>query len=167
MCPECEGLGRTLRPDLDLMLDRTRSLDEGAILLSGYPVGSPGWQLYARRGRLDPAKRLSEYSEEELHTLLHGSGGTVELTFASGKTQRLKYEGLLDSFTRRHLKRDVGALREKTRAAGERFLSEGACPACGGASSSPAGSRGPATSTSSTSRPPGCTCRTSTCCSTC
>jgi excinuclease UvrABC ATPase subunit len=138
MCPECEGLGRTLRPDLDLMLDRTRSLDEGAILLPGYPVGSPGWQLYARYERLDPAKRLSEYTEEELHTLLHGSGGTVELTFGSGKTQRLRYEGLLDSFIRRHLKRDVGALSDKTRAAGERFLSEGACPACGGARLNPA-----------------------------
>jgi excinuclease UvrABC ATPase subunit len=138
MCPECEGLGRTLRPDLDRMLDMTRSLDEGAILLPGYPVGSPGWQLYARYERLDPAKRLDRYTEEELHTLLHGSGGTVELTFGSGKTQRLTYEGLLDSFIRRHLKRDVGALSEKTRAAGERFLSEGACPACDGARLNPA-----------------------------
>jgi len=42
MCPECEGLGRALRADPDLMLDQTRSLDEGAILLPGYPVGSPG-----------------------------------------------------------------------------------------------------------------------------
>jgi excinuclease UvrABC ATPase subunit len=138
MCLECEGLGRTLRPDVDLMLDMTRSLDEGAILLPGYPVGSPGWQLYARYERLDPAKRLNRYTEEELRTLLHGSGGTVELTFSNGKTQRLKYEGLLDSFTRRHLKRDVGALSEKTRAAGERFLSEGACPSCGGARLNPA-----------------------------
>jgi excinuclease ABC A subunit len=138
MCTECEGLGRTLRPDLDLMLDRTKSLDEGAILLPGYPVGSPGWQVYARYERLDPAKRLNEYTAEELHTLLHGSGGTVELTFNNGKTQRLKYEGLVDSFTRRHLKRDVGALSEKTRAAGERFISEGPCPACDGARLNPA-----------------------------
>jgi excinuclease ABC A subunit len=138
MCPECEGLGRTLRPDVDLMLDMTRSLEEGAILLPGYPVGSPGWQLSARYERLDPAKRLNRYTEEELHTLLHGTGGTVELTFSNGKTQRLKYEGLVDSFTQRHLKRDVGALSEKTRAAGERFLSEGACPACDGARLNPA-----------------------------
>jgi excinuclease UvrABC ATPase subunit len=132
MCPECDGLGRALRPDPDLMLDRTKSLDEGAILLPGYPVGSPGWQLYARCGWLDPAKRLNDYTAEEMHTLLHGSGGTVELTFGNGKTQRLKYEGLVDSFARRNLKRDVGALSEKTRAAAQRFISEGPCPACGG-----------------------------------
>jgi excinuclease ABC A subunit len=138
MCPECEGLGRTLRPDPDLMLDRTRSLDEGAILLPGYPVGSPGWQSIANHEQLDPAKKVGDYTVEELHTLLHGSGGTVELTFSNGKTQRLRYEGLVDSFTRRHLKRDVGTLSEKTRAAGQRFISEGTCPACDGDRLNPA-----------------------------
>jgi excinuclease ABC A subunit len=138
MCPECEGLGRALRPDPDLMLDRSRSLEEGAILLPGYPVGSPGWQVYANYGRLDPAKKLHRYSAEELHTLLHGSEGTVELTFSNGKTQRLKYEGLVDSFARRYLKRDVGTLSEKTRATAERFISEGTCLACDGDRLNPA-----------------------------
>jgi excinuclease UvrABC ATPase subunit len=132
MCPACDGLGRTLRPDPDLMLDRTRSLAEGAILLPGYPVGSPGWQVYANYERLDPDKQLRDYTEEELATLLHGGEGTVELTFANGKTQRLRYEGLVANFTRRHLKRDVATMSEKTRAAAERFISEGPCPACGG-----------------------------------
>jgi excinuclease UvrABC ATPase subunit len=138
MCPACEGLGRALRPDPDLMLDKTKSLDEGAILLPGHPVGSPGWQFYANHGRLDPAKKLHDYTAEEMHTLLHGSGGTVELTFGNGKTQRLKFEGLVDNFTRRYLKRDVGALSDKTRATGERFISEGACPACEGDRLNPA-----------------------------
>ncbi len=132
MCPECEGLGRALRVDADLMLDRTRSLDEGAILLPGYPVGSPGWQFYANYDRLDSTRKLSAYRAEEMHTLLHGSGGTVELTFKNGKTQRLAYEGLVDSFTRRYLKRDVGTLSEKSRAAAQPYLSEGTCSACNG-----------------------------------
>jgi excinuclease UvrABC ATPase subunit len=138
MCPECEGLGQTLRADPDLMLDKTRSLAEGAILLPGYPVGSPGWQVYANYERLDPDKKLSRYTAAEMRTLLHGSEGTVELTFANGKTQRLKFEGLVDSFTRRHLKRDVGTLSEKTREAGQRFLSEGPCTACRGDRLNPA-----------------------------
>jgi excinuclease UvrABC ATPase subunit len=132
MCPECEGLGRALRADPDLMLDRTKSLNEGAILLPGYPIGSPGWQSFANYDQLDPAKKLSKYTAKEMHTLLHGSGGTVELTFGNGKTQRLKYEGLADNFTRRHLKRDVGTLSEKTRKTAEQSLSEGPCSACNG-----------------------------------
>ena len=90
MCPECDGLGRALRPDPDLMLDRSKSLDEGAILVPGYPVGSPGWQFYANYERLDPAKKISRYSAKELDTLLHGNEGHVELTFKNGKTQRLR-----------------------------------------------------------------------------
>jgi hypothetical protein len=45
----------------------------------GYPVGSPGWQFYARYGRLDPARRLNEYTAEEMQTLLAGGRGTVGL----------------------------------------------------------------------------------------
>ena len=138
MCPGCEGLGHALRPDPDLMLDKTRSLDEGAILLPGYPIGSPGWQFYANHERLDPTKKLQHYTAEELQTLLHGSGGTVELTFNNGKTQRLKYEGLVDSFARRNLKRDVGTLSEKTRAAAQPFISQGPCSACHGDRLNPA-----------------------------
>jgi hypothetical protein len=61
------------------MLDKTKSLEEGAILVPGYPVGSPGWQFYARYGRLGPARRLNEYTAEEMQTLLAGGGGMVGL----------------------------------------------------------------------------------------
>lgn len=137
MCPVCEGLGQTLRVDPDLLLDKTKSLDEGAILVPGYPVGSPGWQFYARYHRLDPAKKVNTYTAEEMHTLLHGSEGTVEITFANGKTQRLKYEGLLDRFTRLNLKRDIATLSEKTREVAQRFLAYGTCPACAGSRLNP------------------------------
>nr|WP_116049857.1 excinuclease ABC subunit UvrA [Amycolatopsis palatopharyngis] len=132
MCQECEGLGRALRADPDLMLDKTKSLDEGAILVPGYPVGSPGWQFYTNYEGLNPAKKLSKYTVREMHTLLHGSEGHSEVTFKNGRVQRVKYEGLVANFTRRHLKRDVGTLSEKTRATAQRFISEGTCPECDG-----------------------------------
>jgi excinuclease UvrABC ATPase subunit len=138
MCPACAGLNHALRVDPDPMLDKTMSLDEGAILVPGYPVVSPGWQFYANHPRLDPAKKPTRYSPAEMHTLLHGSDGTVEITFANGKTHRLTYEGLVDNFTRRRLKRDVAALSEKTHAVAQRFLSDGTCSACGGDRLNPA-----------------------------
>jgi excinuclease UvrABC ATPase subunit len=138
MCPECEGLGRALRPDPDLMLDKTKALDEGAILLPGYPVGSPGWQYFANHEALNPSKKLSRYTAKEMHTLLHGSGGKVEITFKNGKSQWLAYQGLIDHFVKRHLKRDVGTLSEKTRKTAEQFISEGTCPACNGDRLNPA-----------------------------
>src|SRR5260370_3741209 len=107
MCTECEGLGQTVRVGPDLVLDKTKSLDEGAILVPGYPVGSPGWQFYARYGRLNPAKKLNTYTAGEMYTLLHGSEGTVEITFANGKTQWLKYDGLVHTSPKHSPNRDV------------------------------------------------------------
>ena len=133
MCPDCEGLGRTLRPDPALMLDPDRSLQQGAILVPGYPVGSPGWQFYANHEGIDPDKALRDYSAEETELLLHGSTGEVQLTFKNGRTQTLAFEGLVSNFTRRHLKRDTGSMSERSRATAERFLAEQQCPACHGA----------------------------------
>jgi excinuclease UvrABC ATPase subunit len=138
MCPECEGLGRAMRADPDLMLDRTKSLNEGAILLPGYKPGAPGWQVHAGHPDLDPAKPLDQYSEQEMHVLLHGAGVDVTMTFKNGKSYSITYEGLLDSFVRRNVKRDVGALSEKTQEAAAKFITEGVCSACGGARLNPA-----------------------------
>ena len=138
MCPECDGLGRALRPDPDLMLDRTKSLNGGALLIPGYSVGSPRWQTYGNYAGLDPDKRIEEYTAAEMQTLLHGTEGTVQITFQNGRSGARQFEGLLDVFARRNLNRDVGALSEKTRAAAQRFISEGECPACRGTRLSPA-----------------------------
>ncbi len=132
MCPECDGLGVTVRVDPDRLVDRTRSLNEGAILLPGHGPGGNEWKLYGESGRFDPDKKLADYTAEEFHDLLYGSGGTVELTFAKG-TWKANYEGVAAKFTRTRLQRDTSALSEKTREQMQRFLTEGVCPSCAGA----------------------------------
>ncbi|MFF0486323.1 ATP-binding cassette domain-containing protein [Streptomyces sp. NPDC004435] len=133
MCPECEGLGNVQRIDPDRVVDRTRSLDEGAILVPWYRVGSPEWQLYATSGRLDPAKVLADYTPEEWHTLLHGSGGPKVRLTTKNSSLDVNYEGLVDRVTRLNLKRDVSTMSEKNREAIAAFITEQRCPACDGA----------------------------------
>ncbi|WP_405182292.1 excinuclease ABC subunit UvrA [Nocardia sp. NBC_01377] len=132
MCPDCDGLGYTVRADPDRMLDRSRSLNEGAILLPGYAVGSGDWQLYGKSGRFDPNKKLSDYSEEEFHDFLYGTGGKVEVSFAKG-TWEANYEGLAAKFTRTRLQRDTSTLSERTREQMQKYLTDGVCPTCHGA----------------------------------
>ncbi|WP_141810903.1 ATP-binding cassette domain-containing protein [Nocardia bhagyanarayanae] len=132
MCPDCDGLGMTVRADPDRLVDRTKSLNEGAILLPGYGVGSGDWQLYGNSGRFDPDKKLADYTEAEYEDFLYGSGGKVELTFAKG-TWKANYEGLAAKFTRTRLQRDTSTLSEKTREQMQKFLTEGVCPTCRGA----------------------------------
>ncbi|MGW5111241.1 ATP-binding cassette domain-containing protein [Nocardia sp. NPDC004123] len=136
MCTECDGLGVAITADPGKLVDRTKSLNEGALLVPGYTVGSGDWQLYANSGRFDPDKKLADYDDAEWHDLLHGTGGRVELSFAKG-TWKANYEGLVDKFTRTRLKRDTSGLSEKTREQIQRFLSEGVCPACDGARLNP------------------------------
>ncbi|WP_406230717.1 ATP-binding cassette domain-containing protein [Nocardia sp. NBC_01009] len=132
MCPDCDGLGQTVRADPDRLVDRSKSLNEGAILLPGYGVGSGDWQLYGNSGRFDPDKKLADYSVEEFQDLLYGTGGKVELTFSKG-TWKANYEGVAAKFTRTRLQRDTSTLSEKTREQMQKFLTEGVCPTCNGA----------------------------------
>ncbi|MBB3731855.1 ATP-binding cassette domain-containing protein [Nonomuraea dietziae] len=114
MCPECHGLGRAVRLDLDLAIDRTLSINEGAIRV--FPVGSYAWRLYADSGLFDLDKPVGEFTEREWRLLLHGE---------KFKLERGTYEGVVDRFNRLHLKRDTEATR--------RMITEGPCPACAGA----------------------------------
>lgn len=132
MCPDCDGLGVSVRADPDRLVDRAKSLNEGAILLPGYAVGSGEWQMYGASGRFDPDKKLADYTEAEWADFLHGSGGKVELVFPTG-SWKANYEGLAAKFTRTKLQRDTSGLTEKTRQQIQRFLTEGVCGSCGGA----------------------------------
>ena len=137
MCPECDGLGRAVRVDLDRLLDRGKSLNEGAIRFPDYKVGSLDWQFYRNAPGLDPDKPLAGYSDEEWHILLHGSGFKTEITAKSG-TYHTNYEGLEDRFTRYFIKRDISELSERKRKTVEPFLTQGVCGACAGDRLNPA-----------------------------
>ncbi|MFE7358653.1 ATP-binding cassette domain-containing protein [Streptomyces sp. NPDC057543] len=132
MCPECDGVGRTVRLDIERAIDVTKSLNEGALLLPGLSVGSWEWQLYAGSGRFDNDKPLAGFTEDELQLLLHGSGFTVRLELRSASAD-MRFEGIVDRFSRLFLKRDTEALSERRREAARRFTTESVCASCDGA----------------------------------
>ncbi|MFC8870959.1 ATP-binding cassette domain-containing protein [Streptomyces sp. NPDC057148] len=131
MCTECDGLGQARRVDVDRMLDRSKSLDEGAIQLPTHKVGSMDWQQYANSGHFDNAKPLCDYTDDEWHMLTYGSGGKVTVRTANSQAT-LNYEGVVARFARTNLKRDLSSLSERGRANVERFITLGRCAACQG-----------------------------------
>ncbi|GGU71991.1 ATP-binding cassette domain-containing protein [Lentzea flava] len=132
MCPECDGLGVTTQLAADRILDLSKSLNEGAILLPAHGVGSIEWQRWANSGKFDPDKRLRDYTKQEMRTLLHGTGGTVRIKTTKG-SQEVAYEGVADRFARFNLKRDLSKVSERTRESVLPFITEGTCPECEGA----------------------------------
>ncbi|HZG03677.1 MAG TPA: excinuclease ABC subunit UvrA [Streptomyces sp.] len=136
MCPRCAGLGTVRGIDLDELLDRRLSLNEGAIRFPTFHVGGWMWRTYADSGLFDNDKPLADYTPEEWEAFLHGADATVRLPSQGGPVPA-KYEGLLERFTRIWLPKDAESLRGRTREAFERVVTEETCPKCDGARLSP------------------------------
>ncbi|MGI5188110.1 excinuclease ABC subunit UvrA [Promicromonospora sp. CA-289599] len=127
MCADCEGLGRVSAIDTEALVDRSKSLNEGAITFPNFGVGSWYWKVYADSGLFDVDKPLAEYSETEWHDLMHGA----ERKIVAGGIN-VTYESLVPKITRLYLVKDVESMKGAMRAAVDRLATFTACPACGG-----------------------------------
>ena len=128
MCPECEGIGKTVQLDLDKFLDRSKSLNDGAILHPDFKVGGWIWKTYTFSELFDNDKPIQDYSDAELEALLHGA----ELKVSFGEFG-MQYQGLVERFTRSYIKKDTAAMSDRNRGIFERFTTSQTCPVCRGA----------------------------------
>jgi len=132
MCPECNGIGRSLTVDMGKAVDMSKSLNEGAIMLPGYTVGGWEWNMLVQSGSFDPDKKLSDYSVEDLEQLLYGKARKVKMDFA-GKATNITVEGVIEKFTNKYIKQDLKTKSERTQQTVAPFISEGPCSSCHGA----------------------------------
>src|SRR5512145_1222817 len=116
MCPNCNGLGRKLDVDLEKFLDKSKSLNEGAILFPEYAVDSWGWSLLINTGLFDPDKKVSKYTAKEMDALLHSKPLKVK-TNVGAKDFNLTFEGIVNRFTNKYIKRDLKTMSERTQKA--------------------------------------------------
>ena len=127
MCPECEGLGRTNTMDIDQLIDRELSLNEGAITVPGYAVGNWYWQVFVGSGLLDADKKLRDYTDSEWHTLLHQSATKVKV-----ERHTLTYEGLVPKIERTYLAKDRQKMQKTVREFVDRAVVFARCGPCQG-----------------------------------
>lgn len=132
MCPECNGLGRKLDVDLDKFLDKSKSLNEGAILFPEYAVESWGWSLLINTGLFDLDKKLSKYTEKEMDALLHSEPMKIK-TKVGAKDFNLTFEGIVDKFVNKYIKRDLKTMSERTQKQVQPYMTMGPCTLCKGA----------------------------------
>lgn len=71
MCPHCNGLGKQIKIDIDLFIDKELSVRDGAILHPHYKPGSFMWKELVSIGVVDVDKPLKDYTTEELDLLLY------------------------------------------------------------------------------------------------
>ncbi|TXK19890.1 excinuclease ABC subunit UvrA [Homoserinibacter sp. GY 40078] len=127
MCPRCEGMGQISDIDLDQLINRSLSLQDGAITIPGYTADGWAVRMYAESGFVDPAKPIRNYTETELNDLLYKEPTKVKVSGIN-----MTYEGLVPKVQKSMLSKDVDALQPHIRAFVERAVAFAPCPDCGG-----------------------------------
>jgi excinuclease UvrABC ATPase subunit len=132
MCPDCNGVGRMIGVDLGVSLDKSKSLGEGAILLPEYGVDSWDLSICIQSGLFDIDKKLADYTDSEMEQLLYGKPQKFEVKLG-GKSINITFEGIVEKFSRKYIKRDVKTLSERTQKMVAPFMTFGPCSRCRGA----------------------------------
>ncbi len=127
MCPRCEGLGEVSDIDLDELVDRDKSLADGAITIPGYSVD--GWlvRIFTESGFIDPHKPVKEFTETEHHDFFYKEPVKVKV-----QNMSMTYEGIVPKITKSMLQKDREALQPHIRAFVDRAVKFQPCPDCGG-----------------------------------
>jgi excinuclease UvrABC ATPase subunit len=131
MCPECEGLGRGSQIDLDRLVDKSKSLEEGPVRFPTFNVGGYNLHTFVKSGFFDVKKPLKKYTKEEWHDFLHRDDTKLK-TNKQGQTFSSGYDGLLPKFKRLYLSKDAEKMPANLREAFEKIVTQGPCDACGG-----------------------------------
>jgi len=105
MCPTCEGLGFVQTVKIDALIDKNRSLNEGAIKLPTFQPGGWRWTRYVYSGYFDNDKKLRDFTDDEWENLLYKSAHKPKNASEKwGKT--MKYEGLVPRIEKAFLKKN-------------------------------------------------------------
>ncbi|HAE22077.1 MAG TPA: daunorubicin resistance protein DrrC [Spirochaetaceae bacterium] len=131
MCGHCHGLGKTARVDLDLFLDRGKSIRDGGILHIHYKPGSFLWNELIKFRIVDPDKKIQDYSPEELDLLLYSEPFLIKGSKEAVSYHR-NFEGLVRKLERSMAEKGEDEADEEDKNAYLRFFRYESCPRCQG-----------------------------------
>ena len=137
-CPECDGLGYTMKIDPDFVIpDKNLSIAEGAIVTLN--IGNMhGWyqqciEALGREYGFTMRTPIKDFTKKQMDVLLYGTGGKkirVEYIHASGdrRIYNSAWEGLINNYERRYKETNSAYIREEF----EKYMSFKPCACCGG-----------------------------------
>ncbi|MFP3952541.1 MAG: excinuclease ABC subunit UvrA [Candidatus Acetothermia bacterium] len=134
-CPECDGLGVKTEVDPDLVLDRSLSINDGAILPWRKNPGK--WRkailsAFCKGHGIDMEAPLEEMSEEKIDLLLHGSSEKVSFLYTNRRGQtrrhRRKFNGVISQLEEKYKDSSSSSSRKRV----EEYMAKLPCPKCGG-----------------------------------
>jgi len=131
MCQHCQGLGKLVKVDLNLLLDKEKSLREGAIVHPECKVGGFLWRELLSMDLFDVDKPLKDFSEEELNKLLYTEPVPVEKKHGAG-TYMKNFEGIARRLERITIERAEDELPDGEKNAYKKYFLYKSCDFCRG-----------------------------------
>ena len=136
-CPDCKGLGIEYKINVDLVVDKDKSINDGAIKTVSMDDGNSiiNTQIKAVSNYYDidldiPVKKLDK---KKLNIILYGSPDPIEFNYVAknGNTRNTYdyFEGIITNLERRYIETKSGWIREWI----EQFMMELPCDTCHGA----------------------------------
>lgn len=125
MCAQCEGRGTVSDLDLTQIIDESKSLVEGAILVPGYTAD--GWMVAPYKEVVPADKPIAKLTKKQRDDLLYAEPRKVKV-----EKINITYEGLIPKIRKSMFSKDVDSLQPHIRAFVERAAVFGPCPGCDG-----------------------------------
>ena len=126
-CKKCKGLGREITINVDLIIDREKSINEGGIRHHNYWLGTRMFNILVATERLDMDKKIKDFEQEELDFLLYSPHITLKNN-DQGFIQSYSWEGIIG----RGVKRadDLRGISKRKNKYDAGYWIEKSCPEC-------------------------------------
>lgn len=131
MCPQCHGLGKRVCVDLNLLIDKSKSIREGGIVHPDCKVGGFLWRELLSMNMFDADKPLKDFSEKEFNTLLYSEPIPIEKKHGAG-TYMKNYEGIGRRLERSIIEKAEDELPESEKDAYKKYFIYTDCDTCQG-----------------------------------
>ncbi|PID16702.1 daunorubicin resistance protein DrrC [Sporosarcina sp. P34] len=139
-CPDCNGFGEVVYPDLHKLIDLDQSLREYAVKFK--PLSPSGWQgrWMMTGGLFDPDLPIKDYPKDQYNLLIYGPP-EGERVFAPFHTKDgphdHEWDGLLPRFVRLYINRDITKLKQTSQEDVLAVSTHTLCPTCDGSGLNP------------------------------
>jgi excinuclease UvrABC ATPase subunit len=131
MCLHCNGLGKQIKIDLNLFLDKEKSIRDGAISHPNYKVGGFLWKELVSLDVVDSEKPLKEFLEDELKLLLFSEPFLIK-NAKEKLTYNRNFEGIARKLEKAVTSRADDETAEEDKNAYTKYFNYQPCEQCGG-----------------------------------
>ena len=133
-CPDCSGIGVSQQISADKLIDKSKSLRDGAIGANGYKsmdtdtYGEIMLEAVGKEYGFTLDMPLRDYPPEGLKALLYGTGSYHYEAKKGRRSFKFKHEGIINALMRRYNNTGSSGVKDEI----ETFMEDVPCSSCGG-----------------------------------